>query len=164
MQRMAQRSSLNKINWKHKASVPSFLVYRILLPRIVRARETQASQANVLSSVRMHACTHARVQYNTGPLACLLCLLTAPEIGFDGLPDKLFLISFQSTTSIWYAATITVHLSGSDSGAQCGLGFLAPEGGRPRGQLCSHPTPPGVGCARVLPVVALFVRFCFPTR
>lgn len=33
---------------------------------------------------------HARVQYNTGPLACLLCLLTAPEIGFDGLPDKLF--------------------------------------------------------------------------
>lgn len=78
-------------------------------------------------------------------------------------PTSFFPFAFHFYFNLWYAATITVHLSGSDSGAHRGLGFLAPEG-RPRGQLFfpPHPTPPGVGCARVLPVVALFVRFVFP--
>lgn len=36
-----------------------------------------------------HGCTCA-VQHWPLALLALLCLLTAPEIGFDGLPDKLF--------------------------------------------------------------------------
>lgn len=149
----AARHSKGKAVYGDAIFSHSFWDYRILLPSLVRAQETPASQ---MSSARMHV--HGVTQRPPG-----LCLLTAPEIGFDGLPDKLFPFASSSSTlhqpSPWFSS-----LSGSDSGAQCGLGSwpLAPE---PKGHAVSFPlspTSPGVRmrtcvcvCVCVRPVVAV---------